>query len=102
MINVGVLGSRGRMGATVCAAVEAADDLALVAASDAGDDRSALTKAEVVVDFTPPSAVMDNTRWCVENRLHVVVGTTGFDEARLDQVRGWLAAAPEVGVLVAP
>ncbi|MBL7488986.1 4-hydroxy-tetrahydrodipicolinate reductase [Frankia sp. AgB1.9] len=102
MINVAVLGSRGRMGATVCAAVEAADDLALVAAIDAGDDRSALSKAEVVVDFTSPSAVMDNVRWCVENGLHAVVGTTGFDDARLAQVRGWLAASPEVGVLVAP
>ncbi|WP_045876070.1 4-hydroxy-tetrahydrodipicolinate reductase [Pseudofrankia sp. DC12] len=102
MINVGVLGSRGRMGATVRAAVEAADDLALVAAIDAGDDRSALTKAEVVVDFTSPSAVMDNVRWCVENGLHAVVGTTGFDDERLAQVRGWLAASPEVGVLVAP
>jgi 4-hydroxy-tetrahydrodipicolinate reductase len=102
MINVGVIGSRGRMGATVCQAIEAADDLALVAAVDAGDDRSALTKAEVVVDFTHPGVVMDNLRWCVENGLHAVVGTTGFDEARLAQLRGWLAAKPGVGVLVAP
>ncbi|MBL7628620.1 4-hydroxy-tetrahydrodipicolinate reductase [Frankia nepalensis] len=102
MINVGVLGARGRMGATVCAAVEAADDLALVAAVDAGDDLATLTKAEVVVDFTHPGAVMDNLRWCVENGLHAVVGTTGFDDARLATVRGWLASAPGVGVLVAP
>jgi 4-hydroxy-tetrahydrodipicolinate reductase len=102
MINVGVLGSRGRMGATVCAAVEAADDLELVAALGAGEDRSPLTKAEVVVDFTSPSAVMDNLHWCVENGLHAVVGTTGFDEDRFAQVRTWLAASPEVGVLVAP
>ncbi|MBX6388462.1 MAG: 4-hydroxy-tetrahydrodipicolinate reductase [Frankia sp.] len=102
MINVGVLGARGRMGATTCAAVEAADDLALVAAVDVGDDRSALTKADVVVDFTHPDAVLDNLRWCIENRLHVVVGTTGFDEQRLATVRGWLEHAPGVGVLIAP
>ena len=102
MINVGVLGARGRMGATVCAAVEAAEDLALVAAVDAGDDRSALAKAEVVVDFTHPAAVMDNVRWCVDNGLHAVVGTTGFDDERLATVRSWLAANPAVGVLVAP
>ncbi|WP_007513439.1 4-hydroxy-tetrahydrodipicolinate reductase [Pseudofrankia saprophytica] len=102
MINVGVLGARGRMGATVCAAVEAADDLALVAAVDAAEDRSPLTKAEVVVDFTHPGAVMDNLRWCVENGLHAVVGTTGFDDDRLATVRGWLAANPGIGVLVAP
>ncbi|ONH31263.1 4-hydroxy-tetrahydrodipicolinate reductase [Pseudofrankia asymbiotica] len=102
MINVGVLGARGRMGATVCAAVEAADDLALVAAVDADEDRSALGKAEVVVDFTHPGAVMDNLRWCVDNGLHAVVGTTGFDDDRLATVRGWLAANPGIGVLVAP
>jgi len=102
VINVGVLGARGRMGATVCAAVEAAEDLALVAAVDAGDDRSALAKAEVVVDFTHPAAVMDNVRWCVDNGLHAVVGTTGFDDERLATVRSWLAANPAVGVLVAP
>ncbi|MDT3443122.1 MULTISPECIES: 4-hydroxy-tetrahydrodipicolinate reductase [unclassified Pseudofrankia] len=102
MINVGVLGARGRMGATVCAAVEAADDLALVAAVDAGEDRSALSKAGVVVDFTHPGAVMDNLRWCIDNGLHAVVGTTGFDDGRLATVRGWLAANPGVGVLVAP
>jgi 4-hydroxy-tetrahydrodipicolinate reductase len=90
------------MGATVCAAVEAAEDLALVAAVDAGDDRSALAKAEVVVDFTHPAAVMDNVRWCVDNGLHAVVGTTGFDDERLATVRSWLAANPAVGVLVAP
>ena len=102
VIGVGVLGARGRMGATVCAAVEAAQDLDLVAAVDVGDDRAALGKAQVVVDFTRPGAVMDNVRWCVEAGLNVVVGTTGFDDDRLELVRGWLAAAPGVGVLVAP
>ncbi|OFB41753.1 4-hydroxy-tetrahydrodipicolinate reductase [Frankia sp. CgMI4] len=99
---VGVLGARGRMGSTVCAAVEAAADLALVAALGTGDDRGALAAADVVVDFTTPDAVMDNLRWCVQAGKHVVVGTTGFDEPRLATLRGWLAAAPGVGVLVAP
>ncbi|MDQ1684735.1 MAG: 4-hydroxy-tetrahydrodipicolinate reductase [Frankiaceae bacterium] len=90
------------MGSEVCRAVEAADDMDLVAAIDDGDDRDALTAAQVVVDFTTPGAVMDNVRWCVEHGLHVVVGTTGFDDAKLGQVRDWLSAAPELGVLVAP
>ncbi|MCK9928341.1 4-hydroxy-tetrahydrodipicolinate reductase [Frankia sp. Mgl5] len=102
MIGVGVLGARGRMGATVCDAVRAAPDLELVAEVDAGDDRSPAVKADVVVDFTHPDAVMDNLRWAVENRVHAVVGTTGFDDARLATLRGWLAAEPSVGVLVAP
>lgn len=100
--TVGVLGARGRMGSEVCRAVEAADDLGLVAAVDVGDDREALLAADVIVDFTTPDAVMDNLRWCIDNDRNVVVGTTGFDGARLDQVRGWLADRPAVGVVVAP
>ncbi|MDQ1699173.1 MAG: 4-hydroxy-tetrahydrodipicolinate reductase [Frankiaceae bacterium] len=102
MIQVGVIGARGRMGSEVCSAVEAADDMELVAAVDAGDEFTPLNGAQVVVDFTAPGAVMDNVRWCVEHGLHVVVGTTGFDDAKLGQVRDWLSAAPELGVLVAP
>jgi 4-hydroxy-tetrahydrodipicolinate reductase len=101
-VGVGVLGARGRMGATVCEAVASAADLALVAAVDAGDDRKPLREASVVVDFTHPDAVMDNLRWCIDAGLHAVVGTTGFDEERLAAVRGWLTEAPGLGVLVAP
>ncbi|MDQ1635988.1 MAG: 4-hydroxy-tetrahydrodipicolinate reductase [Frankiaceae bacterium] len=101
-IAVGVLGARGRMGSEVCRAVEEADGLALVAAVDAGDDREPLRAASVVVDFTTPDAVLDNVRWCIDAGVHAVVGTTGFDEDKLATVRGWLADAPGVGVLVAP
>ncbi|KWV33926.1 4-hydroxy-tetrahydrodipicolinate reductase [Micromonospora rifamycinica] len=101
-IRVGVLGARGRMGAEVCRAVDGAGDLDLVVAVDQGDDLSALAAAEVVVDFTTPDAVMDNLRWCVEHGVHTVVGTTGFTGQRLDQVRGWLADRPDVGVVIAP
>ncbi|WP_433688535.1 4-hydroxy-tetrahydrodipicolinate reductase [Micromonospora carbonacea] len=101
-IRVAVLGARGRMGVEVCRAVEAAADLELVAAVDQGDDRSAAAGAEVAVDFTTPDVVLDNLRWCVEAGVHAVVGTTGFTGRRLDQVRDWLAARPEVGVVIAP
>ena len=101
-LKVGVLGARGKMGAQVCAAVEAAPDLVLVAGVDAGDDREPLRAAEVVVDFTAPSVVMDNLQWCLSEGLSVVVGTTGFDAERLDIVRGWLRDAPASGVLIAP
>ena len=100
-IHVGVLGARGRMGSEVCRAVEAADDMELVASLDVGDDREPLRKAEVVVDFTTPDAVMDNLRWCVDAGVHVVVGTTGFDDDRLAQLRDWLGGT-SVGALVAP
>ena len=101
-IRVGVLGANGRMGAEVCRAVESADDLTLVAGVDVGDDRAALSDAEVVVDFTTPGAVMDNLKWCIDNGLNAVVGTTGFDASRLDQISQWLGDSPPVGVLVAP
>jgi len=102
-IRVGVLGARGKVGSEVCAAVEAAEGLALVAALDAGDDLAALTDggAEVAVDFTHPDAVMGNLAHCVEHGIHAVVGTTGFDEDRLGRLRALLADHPATGVLVA-
>ncbi|MGH4011778.1 MAG: 4-hydroxy-tetrahydrodipicolinate reductase [Pseudonocardiaceae bacterium] len=103
-IRVGVLGARGRVGTEVCKAVDAAEDMELVAMVDAGDwmFNVADAGAEVVVDFTHPDVVMDNVRFCVDQGIHAVVGTTGFTEARLDQVREWLVPKPELGVLIAP
>ncbi|HIW29757.1 MAG TPA: 4-hydroxy-tetrahydrodipicolinate reductase [Candidatus Luteococcus avicola] len=100
MTRVAVFGAYGKMGAEVCRAVTEAG-MDLVAAIDAGDDRSAAENAEVVVDFTHPDAVMDNLQWCIEHGVHAVVGTTGFTAERLDQLRSQLAQHPEVGVLVA-
>ena len=101
-ITVGVVGARGRVGSEVCRAVERADDLVLVAGVGSADSREALGVADVVVDFTRPDVVMDNLHWCISRGLHCVVGTTGFDEPRLDELRRALADAPGVGVLVAP
>ncbi|HEX4255202.1 MAG TPA: 4-hydroxy-tetrahydrodipicolinate reductase [Streptosporangiaceae bacterium] len=102
MTTVGVLGARGRMGSTVVQAVTEADGLTVAAEVDEGDPRDALTGCDVVVDFTHPGAVLDNLRWCIDHGLDTVVGTSGFGDERLAQVRDWLAAAPEVRVLVAP
>jgi len=103
-IRVGVLGARGRMGTEVCKAVDAADDLELVAMIDQGDwlFNASDAGAEVVVDFTNPDVVMDNLHWCVDQGINVVVGTSGFTEHRLERVRSWLAHKPEVGVVIAP
>ena len=102
MIKVGVLGARGRMGSQVCQAVAGADGMGIAAEVDEGDSLDALAGCDVVVDFTHPGAVMDNLRWCVGKGLDTIVGTSGFDEPRLAQVREWLAAAPSVRVLVVP
>ncbi len=87
----------------MCRAVEAADDLELVARIDIGDDLEDLRSAEVeaVVDFTHPDAVMGNLEFCVSHGIHAVVGTTGFDADRFDTLRSWLGDQPRVGVLVA-
>jgi 4-hydroxy-tetrahydrodipicolinate reductase len=101
MTRVAVLGAAGRMGSEVVRAVEAANDLELAGAYDVGDAIE-LDGVDVAVDFTHPDAVMANLRACIEAGVHAVVGTTGFDEARLAELRGWLAGASSVGVLVAP
>jgi 4-hydroxy-tetrahydrodipicolinate reductase len=104
MINVAVLGARGRMGSEVVKAVDAAEGLALVAALDMGDSLEQLkgSAAHVVVDFTTPDSVMANLEFLIDNGMNVVVGTTGFDDAKLATVKGWLAQNPSVGVLIAP
>jgi 4-hydroxy-tetrahydrodipicolinate reductase len=103
-LRVGVLGARGRMGQEVCRAVNAADDMELVAMIDQGDwlFNASDAGAEVIVDFTNPDVVMDNLHWCVDQGINVVVGTSGFTEQRIERVRGWLAHKPEIGVVIAP
>lgn len=103
-MRVGVLGAKGKVGATMVQAVEAADDLTFSAGIDAGDPLSLLVDsgAEVVIDFTHPDVVMDNLKFVVDNGIHAVVGTTGFTEERIAQVREWVAAKPESAVLIAP
>lgn len=101
-MRVGVLGASGRMGQEACGAIAAAPDLTLDARIDVGDSLDAMADLDVVVDFTHPDAVMGNLRAAIECGVHAVVGTTGFTAERTAQVRGWLAAAPTVGVLIAP
>lgn len=104
MTRVAILGAKGRMGSTSAAAVEATDDLELVAQVDVGDSLDALTAAGVqaALDFTQPEAALGNVRWCIENGVNVVVGTSGFGEAKLAEVRTLLGDNPSVGVLVVP
>jgi 4-hydroxy-tetrahydrodipicolinate reductase len=106
MIRVAVSGAAGRMGSTVCEAVEAADDLELVGRADPSLEvplSAVLGGADVVVDFTTPEAAIGNVRECLAADVHAVVGTTGFE---LDSVRGDAEAAAREGkrarVFVAP
>ena len=103
-IKVAVLGAKGRMGAESVKAIKAASDLELVAELDLGDSLEILKRngAQVIVDFTHPDAVMKNLEFSINNGINVVVGTTGFDEKRLQQVQEWLNSNPKVGAVIAP
>ena len=100
--SVSVIGASGRMGSEVCRAVEAADGLELVGRFDVDDDLGNLAGADVVVEFSVPDASPANVAHCVEQGVHVVVGTTGWSAERLDALRDRLADHPGVGVLIAP
>ncbi len=103
MIKVGVLGARGRMGSEVVKAITDAPDLELVAALDLGDSLDALVTsgAQVVVDFTTPDSVMANLEFLITHNINAVIGTTGFDDARIAKIKSLLASSKS-GVLIAP
>ncbi|MGW4749613.1 4-hydroxy-tetrahydrodipicolinate reductase [Streptomyces sp. NPDC004290] len=103
-LRVAVLGAKGRIGSEAVRAVEAAEDMELVAALGRGDTLETLTEAgaQVVVELTTPDSVMENLDFCVRHGIHAVVGTTGWTEDRLAQLKDRLAASPETGVLIAP
>ena len=103
-MKVAVLGAKGRMGAETVAAINAATDLTLSAALDLGDslDQLLSTGTEVMVDFTTPDSVMKNLEFAINNGIHVVVGTTGFDDKKLAQLKTLLSNHPKVGALIAP
>jgi 4-hydroxy-tetrahydrodipicolinate reductase len=119
MIRVGVLGALGKMGTTVCAAVDAADDLDLVCAVDpratgashpvvsrleVEDDIAALarTNTEVAVDFTAAEAAVENLLWCAEHAIHAVCGTTGISKEDLTKLADAFAPSEHPNAIVAP
>lgn len=103
-LRVAVLGAKGRIGSEAVTAIEAADDLELVAALGRGDKLETLadTGAQAVVELTTPASVMGNLDFCVRHGIHAVVGTTGWTGERLAQLTTWLDNSPGTGVLIAP
>jgi 4-hydroxy-tetrahydrodipicolinate reductase len=105
-IRVAVSGAAGRMGQTVCEAVDGAPDLELVARADpelgnALDTVISEQRPDVVVDFTVPDSAFPNARLCLERDVHVVVGTTGITEDQFDELRK-LAHGSKANCFVAP
>ncbi|HWY91147.1 MAG TPA: 4-hydroxy-tetrahydrodipicolinate reductase [Solirubrobacteraceae bacterium] len=104
MIQVAVAGAAGRMGATVCTAVQGAPDMELVGRADpllGVALADVLGDAEVVVDFTRPDTALTNALECVRAGVHVVIGTTGFDSEPLREART-PEGLPQANVLIAP
>ncbi len=103
-MKVAVLGAKGRMGAETVAAIESTSDLTLSSALDLGDSLDQLIKTgtEVIVDFTHPDSVMKNLEFAITNGIHVVVGTTGFDDKKLSELKNLLSKNTKVGALIAP
>jgi len=87
------------MGRTVCAAVDGADDLDLGSQVDLGDPLDGLAGSDVVVVFTAAGQAMDGLRWCGANGVHAVVGTTGFSEAEVAELRGLFAGPPNLALV---
>ena len=123
MIRVGVLGALGRMGREVCLAVQGDPETVLVAAVDANAsgevisggegngsvkvseeiDQLSQAEVDVAVDFTHPTSVMDNVRWCVRHAVDVVVGTTGLKPQDYDEIRALIEEeGSESNVFIAP
>ncbi|OZF26153.1 4-hydroxy-tetrahydrodipicolinate reductase [Rhodococcus sp. 14-2483-1-2] len=104
MTRIAVLGARGRMGTASVRAIEATSDMSVVAEIDIDDDLQGVVdnNAEIALVFTPPKVAREHVRWCIERGVHVVVGTSGFDEAAVDEIRASVAGHGDVNVFVIP
>ncbi len=100
-IRVGIFGFSGKMGREVVNAVANADGMTMVGGVDLGDPLENIGRAEVVVDFTHPDAVMEHIEWCFASGRHMVIGTTGFTDERLARVRELCEEHPQVGIVLA-
>jgi 4-hydroxy-tetrahydrodipicolinate reductase len=96
-IRVGVFGAKGRMGSIICDTVEADPDLTLAARMDLGDERD--PNIDVAIDFTHAEGARENARWCADNGIHAVIGTSGITEADHESFREWFTKS---SCLVAP
>ncbi|MFG1923175.1 4-hydroxy-tetrahydrodipicolinate reductase [Cryptosporangium sp. NPDC048952] len=104
MTSVAVLGARGRMGVASVRAINASSDMSVVSEIDIDDDIQDVVdkNADVVLVFSPPDVAHDHVQWCIKQGIHVVVGTSGFDEESVDRIRTALVGRDDVNVFVVP
>ncbi|QYN36935.1 4-hydroxy-tetrahydrodipicolinate reductase [Pseudonocardia sp. DSM 110487] len=104
MTRIAVLGARGRMGVASVHAIEASSDMSVAAEIDLGDDLQDIVdqKSEAVLVFSPPDVAHDQVQWCIEQGIHVVVGTSGFDEDAVEKIRAAVVEHGDVNVFIVP
>ncbi|WP_285224165.1 4-hydroxy-tetrahydrodipicolinate reductase [Frankia sp. Mgl5] len=104
MNQVAVLGARGRMGEASVRAIAATSDLSVAAEIDIDDDLQEIVdkKADVVLVFSPPGPAHEQVQWCIEQGIHVVVGSSGFGDEAVQKIRAALVERDEVNVFVVP
>lgn len=109
MIKVAVCGALGKMGTEVCNAVEECSETELVAKIDiAGsgtyqsiEEAHRVCDIDVLVDFTQPSSIFENAKYCLNNGIKIVIGTTGLHDEEIDFLKE-LSAKNNTSCLIAP
>ncbi len=108
MINVAVCGSNGKMGQEVVKAVNAAEDMTLVAQIDIFNGQFATiqdaknsVKIDVLIDFTQPASIYENALYCLNNGINIVIGTTGLKDEQIEELKN-LSAKTITACLIAP
>lgn len=108
MIKVAVCGANGKMGQEVVKAVTSAEDMKLVAKIDiVNGEYDSIESAhnnvsiDVLVDFTQPKSIYENTKYCLNNNINIVVGTTGLNDEQLKELEN-LSNQNKTACFVAP
>ena len=109
MIKVAVCGANGRMGKEVCAAVCETSNMELVGKIDITEgaefnsiaDAAKNKQIDVLVDFTAPSSIFENAKFCLNNKINIVIGTTGLSDAQISELKT-LSETNKTGCLIAP
>jgi len=108
MINIAVCGANGKMGQEVIKAVQAAEDMTLVARIDINNGQFATIRdakdsvnIDILVDFTQPQSIYENALYCLNNGINIVIGTTGLTDSQIDELEK-LSKASKIGCFIAP
>ena len=108
MINIAVCGANGKMGQEVIRAVNAAEDMTLVAKIDIKDgefatikDAKNSVKIDILIDFTQPKSIYENALYCLNNGISIVIGTTGLSDEQIGELKT-LSESQKLGCFIAP